>query len=218
MMRASGRVVTNARVVSSGGASLRVHVAAATTTRWSAPAAAAAHARHFGVLTDAKDKVMGKINEGKEKDQEKKFGEQMRELLAMPKLDFQTYHRMLKEGAEKSGALGWRSKLAFGKEQKDAVQKLKTTLVICDQFLPRDLKAPTRIEMEQRQRIAVMANVDVSEVNKLLTEYMQARTLHGWLTDMEKRGMGIPTSLDNMQAMMRKYPPKRFDPKRRFNR
>jgi len=158
--------------------------------------------RTEGMFDGFKEQWQSSKEEYSAKQQDDQFRQQVADLLRMEKFTLQEFHESMKGVVEKSGLDGWKKHVP-GVKSNDNYQQMMKMMEVMDAIPPELRATPDKIKATERARIAKGSGdkVKVADINQLLKQFQELKSLHTWLRKRAAAGKKIPQSMSEMGTM-----------------
>jgi len=121
-------------------------------------------------------------------------------LVKLEKYTLQNFYEGLKAGIDKSGMEGWRKHMP-GVKSNPAYEEMQMSMAVLG-AIPQELRDnPKLLKADAKVKIAKHSGRTVTEINKILGRFDEAKVLHGWLRKRVAANKPIPATQGDVMKM-----------------
>ncbi|CAK61042.1 unnamed protein product (macronuclear) [Paramecium tetraurelia] len=140
-----------------------------------------------------------KLQKKQQDNQKQEFKKELEFLASKPQFTLIDFRQRALDGLHKLKK-GFKYQISSGNEETE--QQLTLQKQVLNAMFDEELLSPDDLSGDQKKEIAMVAQVEVQQVNFVLSQYSQIRNMHSWVRDMKERGEPMP---DNQEDMMYRY-------------
>ena len=95
---------------------------------------------------------------------------------------------------------GWRKHMP-GVKSNPAYEEMQMSIEILEAIPKELLDNPNKLKAEAKVKISKASGRSVTEINKIIGRYDEAKLLHGWLRKRVHMNKPLPTTMDDVMRM-----------------
>jgi signal recognition particle GTPase len=118
------------------------------------------------------------------------------------RFDMSSFETLLKDAKKSAGVDSWRSMFRSAEEQETLEREVGSLVKVVEQLSADEKADPRLIRRPEKVRIARDAGVEITVVNRFLTEFESFGAVHEWIHARVRRGDHVPETTMEAVALM----------------